>query len=1291
MPFDGKNLLPYFPFSAQYTMIQSRAYTSSYCCIPFPDDTEIEYFPISPTLTRIRVHKPRHQVPSFLYYPVRAYTTPPVFSTFKRTARSAVSAPPPPQRRSSRHNTTLRLWSRITPPTPGEKVRFLRERLSCRLGARSPSGSPSRIPMGTTTRSSTVLLPRGKEDRALRLSVSLSPRGRELLNAPTTVTAVPVGSSPSRKEKEATRTTSPSPVRPPSASSLRHAECRKEDSKKVIKSSAPAPSSLARPKSVIQEEERRAKEARKKVKERVAKASGNGKSKSKIDEAKKAVKKVTDNSLAIEKRKRTTKEKKPVEKAIQKTEVRREPEVSRRDQFFQHLLLRDQPEVTLSRSSSVLERARRYTQARRTVVRPSLDSSLKIFLTQRRAVSQSPFRVLDVVLHRSLSQLPSLPPLPPINYKERSVSEPPMQRSLRDPGNLRPPRIPSPSPVRMTSPITRTPSPPSRGPSPVSSSPSARRLRARGTASPSPVRARSHSPLSTRNPEYLEYMLELKHSMPKCARFKELSRLYGSIERIGQLQRTAASCSDLRRSAGREPREANFDRWWRERTREKAEKELRILYGELRAAQKQRQFGFKLPTGPSWKPDSALRCRERSVEDLRAKFQEIADRNGQTDLQITKLRELEASKDNYKPLWRGSSVLNLAEGWDERPRSRSAGSVQQGHRWSSLSLQQVNVLKNQLSDIYGSMKNVQAVRSTTSKPADYEVNVASVPAKPQTKEALHVRRNSLLTRDQLYSPVVKRKEAKRSASLKADSVSAFPTCPPSTSGLSESEKKRLSMSLSQEILDRVKNTKKTSSLPIKKPSVTKSSSAVVRKSAIPIAKPKQSDKKTEQTKIEQSTIVTKSKVNDTAAETRSKKEEQSSKVVKKATEPIEMRKDAVAIKKTPPSVSPTLSDLSPRTCYSLDASDASSMTSQPGKSDFLLVLAPSSTHQSRRDMRRAVEEWAAGKSVTTTARPASETESASSETSSKTVIYREPLRIRSASQSCSNLKELFGERARPPLPATPRSKSRQLRPRSVSPDIKLRACAPGEVRKLTEKFERCRSDPDLTIQTHLSKRRLSSRTPSPIPAKPRRLRPEDRFVSRVNVISKMAALQRRSSALCGDKGLERLLQRERLAREMARRRRCLSGDVERIRREFEQRDSLSLLGQMFTSTPDIRELTSVAPMYFKNQLPSSSNQKRTSSSPDLVHKSSSPSVIKSGVFENQPFDPEIHRAKYTYRPPPPSHQLQQHERSSRSVTFQGWPRTLVHSLHSPALRTDHAQFPSYLAVLDLPHDKLSRY
>lgn len=512
-----------------------------------------------------------------------------------------------------------------------------------------------------------------------------------------------------------------------------------------------------------------------------------------------------------------------------------------------------------------------------------------------------------------------------------------------------------------------------------------------------PLHAHSTSSLNishiTDHSEYQSYVMELVHSTRKSERFRELHKFYSSLERLEQLER-AASTGDLRPRL-KDETVIDYDRWKQLRTKEKAEKEMKVLYTKLKEDQKEKNLLFETKDTESlrWRGerDRGLRCREKSVEDLKQHFDKLTAE--ETDLEVARRKDLDAKKDIYKPLWRGSSVMNLANCLTSVTNSRRGRPVtgdSRGHTtsrslsrhssgkcgkgigsrlWSSLSMDQVNALKTQLSEIYCSLSNIK--RDKMVRREDYEISVppatATVP-RPQEdeKEILHVRCNSLLTHDQLYSPLVRRREARRAESMKADSISSLtywkkngskpkPESPKSyvchAKPLSESEKKRLSMTLSQEVLDRVSKKQKMSSVPVVRARETRGAIAAA------------------------------------AAKGRGK---------------------------TPsPSSSPALSEtVSPRTCYSLEMSeeDSSERHASPSrKNDFLLVLTPSDgPHSRHREVEKVVEEWAnakpstsravtsategktengvAARLVTTTS--ASETESASSDTSTKTVIHR---------------------------------------------------------------------------------------------------------------------------------------------------------------------------------------------------------------------------------------------------------------------------------------------------------------
>ncbi|XP_033609073.1 uncharacterized protein LOC111868667 isoform X3 [Cryptotermes secundus] len=493
--------------------------------------------------------------------------------------------------------------------------------------------------------------------------------------------------------------------------------------------------------------------------------------------------------------------------------------------------------------------------------------------------------------------------------------------------------------------------------------------------------------------EYQSYVMELLHSTRKSERFRELHKFYSSLERLGQLERTA-STGDLRpRLKGEEV--IDYDRWKQLRTKEKEEEEMKILYKKLKEDQKKKDLLFESKDAESlrWRGerDRGLRCREKSIENLKQHFSKLSME--ETDLEAARRKDIDSKKDLYKPLWRGSSVMNLATclaavtssrrgrpvfrdtGSHSMPRSLSRHSFGRHERgicsrlWSSLSMDQVNALKTQLSEIYSSVSNMK--RDRVMKRQEYEISVppesgALLRPREGDKETLHVRCNSLLTSDQLYSPAVQRREVRRTESMKAESISSLPhwkkngSTPKSesliyhsdhTKPLSETEKKRLSMTLSQEVLDRVTKKQKINSVPVVRARETRGAIAAAA---------------------------------------------------------------AKDLGRTPsPNSSPVLSEtISPRTCYSLEMSEedvSDRRASSARKNDFLLVLTPSNGSQSQHhEVQKVVEEWAnampsTSKAVTAgsekktengvvarlvSTTSASETESASSDTSTRTVIQR---------------------------------------------------------------------------------------------------------------------------------------------------------------------------------------------------------------------------------------------------------------------------------------------------------------
>lgn len=1092
----------------------------------------------------------------------------------------------------------------------------------------------------------------------------------------------------------------------------------------------------------------------------------------------------------------------------------------RTDSFFQHLFLREPPgkkEIVVERSSSVLERARSY---QRSIERPRTSGKpepntlnlVKFFLTQKRPVSSSKFKSMDRDASRSPSpsgrsrsfhaklrrfdsgsqfgdDLISFSP----DLKHRSSSEPP---------------ITTHSSTRQTPSVVVSPSTSTQRLSKLSDSSRTHRARSAGEAEGSrrtPTIDDSNMSTSSLHlsdhPEYQAYIMELLHSTKKSERFRELHKFYVSLERMGELEKTA-SIGDLRPRL-RNEEIIDYDRWKRLRTKERAEAELKALVGKLSEIQKEKDLVFRTTDVDAmrWKGDRGLRAKERSVEDLKEQFIKYS----QQDQQEGK-REYYSFRDNYKPLWRGSSIVNLTTNLNTtaashrgRPvTSEELEKIKQAREqivssrckknvkgWSSLSKEEVSALKSQLSHIYSQelkKKNEIEDAYIISVPDDSDIRAPG-------EKNLSVRCTSLLNTDDTFLHKVEKKDLKK----KSKSISSVP----STVAEGESKLTLLPLPWKEEMTqEKVKSSV----------SKSKSASAVMKQ---PLS---EGEKKRLSMTLSKEVL---------------------EKVIKTPKHsPVLPRETMGALVSSRyRRLSPETSTVgSPRTCYSLDMSDDGKH-----KNDFLLVLTPT-----EKDVEKAVEDWANGngsgngpvRRVSSAATVELESASASSETSVKTVIkkpvdvlkkveYFEDLshtdeetapkekprqpRTRSApeslvllgqkpslsrisSYSAENINELLGEEKKyattpfakcmneekkPNLkdstdeniwPATPvryhssspcgvrRGGSNDslfsFRSRSVSPDptkyyrAYLRLVEGGVVRKLRDKFEsledllaardswlrspmkKSASDPELTrdmlkrygtdpskvvvrgqetgdVQWLKSKFENGSRgrsrvRRSPIPRTPFSV--SGRFMPKINVISKTAELQ-----------LEKLKRQSRLHELPASPEPFHSlneysrdyggyycvGEVEKLRRKFEkleEAERMSLMGQMYTSTPDITELRHIAPYlgcsWVAHQHPEVI--KTSSSSPELQEKrkglpvrdkvkprpaSSSPvrpkqlpSILKNypsgDIFANQKFDPLIHRPKYRYQPEPITYSYDRRLRwadgdarwrewSKPSVTFKG--------------------------------------
>lgn len=271
-------------------------------------------------------------------------------------------------------------------------------------------------------------------------------------------------------------------------------------------------------------------------------------------------------------------------------------------------------------------------------------------------------------------------------------------------------------------------------------------------------------------------------------RFRDLNDFYVKVERVGELERTTSN-TDLH-PIRRENELIHFDVWKQVRDYERAEKELHTLVGKLKQDEREKDFLFrpKYPEDIKWNAwnESGLRVKEKSVEDLKALF---IEKYMQNDFDDARRRTIDKIKDQYRSLWRGNSVLDLASSLvvklnkdtSKRSKSNASDSATGNNRlgiscnlMSTLSKDQVSKIKNQLTEIYSSNStraSHQKVITGGSPPAEYIINVDEENKKRST--TLLVRSNSLVGEKELLKPVLERQENRRlKSNFKSDSMRA---------------------------------------------------------------------------------------------------------------------------------------------------------------------------------------------------------------------------------------------------------------------------------------------------------------------------------------------------------------------------------------------------------------------------------------------------------------------------------------------------------------------------------------
>ncbi|XP_058460022.1 uncharacterized protein LOC131435823 isoform X2 [Malaya genurostris] len=695
-------------------------------------------------------------------------------------------------------------------------------------------------------------------------------------------------------------------------------------------------------------------------------------------------------------------------------------------------------------------------------------------------------------------------------------------------------------------------------------------------------------------------------------RFQDLNDFYSSLERLGQLEK-ATSSTDLR-PRRRDEDIIDFDLWKKVRNHEKAEREMNQLLHKLKQDQREKDLLF-LPHDPDevrWNSDldPGLRNKEKSVEDLKG---ELSKKVLHFE-EFTK-RELDTRKDHYKPLWRGSSVIDVATQMAEK----YSGDVGRKNEFlsldteksygistnllSTLSSDQMKRLKSQLSEIYSNREELTTVTGAEK----YVINVPPDRTK-SVPSTLKVRSHSVLTKEQVN-------EAQFKPTLEKESKVAQ---------LQKTfEQKNRQDALCEELKNKIKEKHASHTLPSMK-------------------------------KKERPTILS-PKAEYFSLETEYRKFPGGEKS-EQIREEIVMRKTKPAVDRERPhsycETESVSSETSNRTVIYRNTSDDVKTKIKYFEERRKEEVPPVTVYHARES--------------------STDEDDASKMLEERTSQKVSPL---PNSQSYTDLKDLFGEKSTASYSYSYQEDKRLpknfiLRSRSSTPEYAT-CIQTGEVKKIKDKFEsldvniwkqsvgdtsprQYQSDSELNrpfgecqkmkggkkikvkhhetgdvsrmthkyeVQSRARSRKRKERANSPIPKNP--FRKDDRFMPHINVISKTAALKQE---------IKSTPQRERSASGYS-----SGAEVEKIKSKFETAENLSILAHQFPKPTDNARSITAPDQSPPGQKPGRRGNKLRSSStspPRHKGKQEGTAFLKQfyDIFADQKFDPSIHRPKYRYVP-----------------------------------------------------------
>lgn len=681
----------------------------------------------------------------------------------------------------------------------------------------------------------------------------------------------------------------------------------------------------------------------------------------------------------------------------------------------------------------------------------------------------------------------------------------------------------------------------------------------------------------------------------KSNKFKDLNKFYSKVERVGELER-ATSNTNLH-PIRKDEELIDFDVWKKVRCYERAKKELNELLGKLKHDEKEKEFLFrpKYVEDIKWdiNRDRGLRAREKSVEDLKEIFAEKVLEN-----ELNNLRRKPSLYDTYKPLWRANSVLDLASSmvvkhspqspFIKRARSLKEITFLSKNLLSTLSKDQIKKIKSQLTEIYSNNRSL-----ASGIPDEYIINVTKKYDKQPS--SLFVRRNSSLSEEDLSKSlhIEHSKDGKKVSTISHEarisrSADRYDSVIKRDRKIyTEEEKRQLLQQLGNEIKDKIRERREK----ILQPRETRG--AIAAENPITRKAPEQPSTSyllnyKEKTRVHQTGSDTEKNrsVDPTAG--------QDTILSESSTEVCEQE------------INVSKGDLNEKIEYFENKKDEefektiyhAREDSSPDEEEIMKVI--NEKMRARAEVEKRSSQIKLSSSGLSTSACDLKEIFGEKDASRNLIDFSEQQNGNSSLKNASSIESLYRSRSISPIHNSAHSTlrrgnkddtdtavSRQFQSdpdlsqveRNVDPFRLGTGSNTGDVSRITHKFE----THNVTASRGRSRYRKSI---SPI--QKISIKKDDRYMPHIDIISKTASLKRQ---------IERKLPKHHSEHP-------LSGEVDKIKSKFEAltSDNVSLIGKMFTSTPNIAELNNITEYltgsWIAHKYPRPNDNARSSQSPE---------------------------------------------------------------------------------------------